>query len=321
MAEKQKTMQKILIAEDDLITAKILQKHLVTWGYDVYMEKDGEEAWNTLERENIQIALLDWMMPRLNGLQLCRKIREIRSDPYRYLILVTARTTTLDIVEGLNAGADDYITKPVEPAELRARLMTGTRIIELENSNKRLQKKLEKLAQEDSLTGFLNKRNIQERLEEELSRGKREGRPVSAILLDIDRFKEINDTYGHNGGDQVILEIARRLRQNIRKHDQIGRYGGDEILILLWNAGITHLKVIADRLCYSISEKPVLTDVGPIPVSVSVGGASSEHDLSISGEELTKISDMALYQAKHLGRNRAEIFVKRDQEREHSHAK
>ena len=313
-------MQKILIAEDDLITAKILQKHLITWGFEVFMENDGEQAWNTLEKENIQIALLDWMMPRLNGLQLCRNIRKLRSDPYTYLILVTARATTLDIVEGLNAGADDYLTKPVEPAELRARLITGTRIIELENKNKRLQKKLEKLAQEDSLTGFFNKRNIQERLEEELSRGKRENRPVSAVLLDIDFFKQINDTYGHMVGDQVLLEIASRLRQNIRNYDRIGRYGGDEILVFLWNAGIIQLKIVADRLCRAVSEKSVLTDAGPIPVTVSVGGASSENDLLLSGEELIKSSDEALYQAKHLGRNRAEIFIKKDEEKENSHA-
>lgn len=313
-------MQKILIAEDDLITAKILQKHLSTWGFEVFMENDGAQAWNTLEKENIQIALLDWMMPRLNGLQLCRKIRKLRSDPYTYLILVTARATTLDIVEGLNAGADDYLTKPVEPAELRARLMTGTRIIELENKNKRLQKKLKKLAQEDSLTGFFNKRNIQERLEEEVSRSRRENLPVSAAMLDIDYFKQINDTYGHTVGDQVILEVASRLRQNIRKYDRIGRYGGDELLVLLWNAGIIQLRIVVDRLCNAVSEKPLLTDAGPISVTVSVGGASSENNLHLSGEELIKSSDEALYQAKHLGRNRAEIFIKKEEEKENSHA-
>ena len=314
-------MQKILIAEDDLITAKILQKHLVSWGFDVFMEKNGEDAWNTLEKEHIQIALLDWMMPGMNGPQLCRKIRKLRSDPYTYIILVTARATTTDVVEGLNAGADDYLTKPIEPAEMKARLMTGTRIIELENKNKRLQKKLEKLAQEDSLTGFFNKRNIQERLEEELSRGRRENRPVGTVLLDIDKFKQINDTHGHTVGDQAILEIASRLRQNIRIYDRIGRFGGDEILVLLWNAGIIQLRIVADRLCKAVSENPILTDSGPLVVSVSVGGASSENDLSLSGEDLIKRSDEALYQAKHLGRNRAEIYINRTEEKENSHVK
>ncbi len=300
-------MSKILIAEDDLITAKIIERHLQEWGYRVFIEKNGEDAWHTLEQENIQIALLDWMMPKMDGLQLCQKVRASRSDPYTYLILLTARTSTSDIVEGLNAGADDYITKPVEPAELRARLMTGIRIIELENKNKRLQKKLEKLAREDSLTGFLNKKNIHERLEEELSRGLREQQPISAVLLDIDRFKQINDTYGHNVGDQVLLEIAGRLRENVRRHDHIGRYGGDEILVLLWHTSTEHLRIVADRLCACISREPIPTDAGPVKVTVSVGGASSEDHFNISAEDMIKVADLALYDAKHQGRDRVEI--------------
>ncbi|MFA9454529.1 MAG: diguanylate cyclase [Candidatus Aminicenantaceae bacterium] len=300
-------MSKILIAEDDLITAKIIERHLQEWGYGVFIEKNGEDAWETLEQENIQIAILDWMMPKMDGLQLCQKVRASRSDPYTYLILLTARASTADIVEGLNAGADDYITKPVEPAELRARLMTGIRIIELENKNKRLQIKLEKLAREDSLTGFLNKKNIHERLEEELSRGLREQQPISAVLLDIDRFKQINDTYGHNVGDEVLLEIAGRLRENVRRHDHIGRYGGDEILVLLWHTSTEHLRIVADRLCTCISRDPIPTDAGPLKVTVSVGGASSEDHFNISAEDMIKVADLALYDAKHQGRDRVEI--------------
>lgn len=300
-------MSKILIAEDDLITAKIIERHLKKWGYTVFFENNGEDGWKTLEKENIQIALLDWMMPGMDGLQLCRKIRDSRSDPYTYLILLTARASTDDIVEGLNAGADDYITKPLEPAELRARLMTGIRIIELENKNKRLQKKLEKLAREDSLTGFLNKKNIHERLEEELSRGLREKQPISAVLLDIDRFKQINDTHGHNVGDQVILEIAGRLRDNVRRHDHIGRFGGDEIMVLLWHTSTEHLRIVADRLCSCVSREPIPTDAGPLQVSVSVGGASSEDHLNISAVDMIKVADLALYDAKHQGRDRAVI--------------
>ncbi len=300
-------MSKILIAEDDLITAKIIERHLKKWGYTVFFENNGEDGWKTLEKENIQIALLDWMMPKMDGLQLCRKIRDSRSDPYTYLILLTARASTDDIVEGLNAGADDYITKPLEPAELRARLMTGIRIIELENKNKRLQIKLEKLAREDSLTGFLNKKNIHERLEEELSRGLREKQPISAVLLDIDRFKQINDSHGHNAGDQVILEIAGRLRDNVRRHDHIGRYGGDEIMVLLWHTSTEHLRIVADRLCSCVSREPIPTDAGPLQVSVSVGGASSEDHLNISSADMIKVADLALYDAKHQGRDRAVI--------------
>ncbi len=307
-------ISKILIAEDDHVTARILEKHLSSWGYSVYLEKNGEAAWSTLDKEHIQIAILDWMMPRLNGLQLCQKIRASKSGPYTYLILLTARASTEDIVKGLNAGADDYITKPVEPAELQARLNTGNRIIELENRNRRLQKKLEKMAREDSLTGFLNKKNIQERLEEELSRSLREQLPIGAVLLDIDRFKRINDTYGHHIGDQVLLEIAARIRNSIRRHDLVGRYGGDEILVLLWNANSDSLRIVTQRLCSCISSQPLPTDAGPLEVSVSVGGVSSQDRLNISAKSLIELSDQALYYAKKMGRNRAEIIESKEKE-------
>jgi len=308
---------KILVAEDDPITARILEKYLSDWSYLVFPATNGEDAWKALEAENIQIALLDWMMPKLNGLELCRRIRKEKSDPYVYLILVTARSSTQDIVEGLNAGADDYITKPVEPAELKARLQTGNRIISLENNNKKLQKKLEKLAREDSLTGFLNKKNIHLRLKEELSRGNREKFPVSTLLLDIDEFKNINDSYGHHIGDQVIREISRRLRLAIRKHDHIGRYGGDEFLILLWHTDSDSLQNIARRLCSSIADDPIPTEAGPLPVSLSVGGASSGDHFDVTPDTLLKWSDQALYSAKHLGRNRAEIFTNSKKENQH----
>lgn len=311
-------MSKILIAEDDLITARILNKHLTEWGFQVFQEKNGEDAWSTLDNHDIQLAILDWMMPKLNGLQLCRKIRQQKSDPYTYLILLTARTSTDDIVEGLNSGADDYITKPVEPAELRARLQTGKRIIELENRNKKLQRKLEKLAREDSLTGFLNKKNIHLRLEEELSRANRESLPVSALLLDIDKFKEINDKHGHHIGDQVLREISRRLRLAIRKHDQIGRFGGDEILVLLWHTDSESLRIVADRLCGCVSGEPIPTDAGPLEVSVSVGGASSDDRFSVSADTLLQLSDQALYSAKYKGRNRAEIVQISEKDKQHA---
>ena len=185
--------------------------------------------------------------------------------------------------------------------------MTGIRIIELENKNKRLQKKLEKLAREDSLTGFLNKKNIHERLEEELSRGLREKHPISTILLDIDKFKQINDTHGHNVGDQVILEIAGRLRESVRRHDHIGRYGGDEIMVLLWHTSTEHLRIVADRLCACVSGEPIPTDAGPLQVTVSAGGASSEDHMDITAADMIKVADLALYDAKHQGRNRAVI--------------
>ncbi len=301
-------MLKVLIAEDDRVSARILENHLTKWGYRVFLEKNGEEAWITLDKENIQIAILDWMMPKLNGIQLCKKIRKRESDFYTYIILLTARTSTEDIVKGLNAGADDYITKPVEYLELKARLSTGRRIIELENYNRKLRDRLEKLAQQDSLTGFLNKKNITVRLQEELSRSKRDHSPVASILIDIDKFKRINDTYGHHVGDQVLVEISSRLKAFVRTHDQIGRYGGDEILVIAWDADSHRLKKIMERLRKAVSGTPFSTDAGPIAVSISLGGITSEFKTDISAEELIKLSDQALYEAKNKGRDRAETI-------------
>jgi len=301
-------MLKVLIAEDDRVSARILENHLNKWGYQVFLEKNGEEAWKTLDRENIQIAILDWMMPKLNGIQLCKKIRKRETDLYTYLILLTARTSTEDIVKGLNAGADDYITKPVEYLELKARLSTGQRIIELEHHNRKLRDRLEKLARQDSLTGFLNKKNIELRLQEELSRSQRDHRPLASILIDIDKFKQINDTYGHHVGDQVLVEISSRLKKNIRGHDQIGRYGGDEILIIAWDADSCTLKKITERLRKAISGIPFKTDAGPLDISISLGGITSEYKADMTAEELIKLSDQALYQAKSKGRDRAETI-------------
>jgi diguanylate cyclase (GGDEF)-like protein len=302
------TMMKVLIAEDDRVSARILENHLKQWGYKVFLEKNGEDAWTTLDQGNIQIAILDWMMPKLNGIQLCRKIRKRESDLYTYIILLTARTSTEDIVKGLNAGADDYITKPVEYLELKARLNTGRRIIELENYSRKLRDRLEKLARQDSLTGFLNKHNITLKMKEELSRSRRDRCPVASILIDIDKFKLINDTHGHHVGDQVLMEIASRLKKNMREHDQIGRFGGDEILVLAWGAGQKGLEVILERLRASISDKPFKTDAGLLDVSISLGGISTEIDMDITAKELIKLSDQALYEAKSKGRDRAETI-------------
>lgn len=301
-------MLKVLIAEDDRVSARILETHLKKWGYQVFLERDGENAWKTLDRENIQIAILDWMMPKLNGVQLSRKIRKRGADFYTYIILLTAKAGTEDVIKGLNSGADDYITKPVEYLELKARLNTGRRIIKLENHNHKLRAHLERIARQDSLTGFLNKRNIMQRLEEELSRSRRDHCPVGCILIDVDRFKLINDTHGHHVGDQVLVELASRFKKVVRRHDHIGRYGGDEIMVITWDADNRALAKVAERLRQTISGDPFMTDAGPLDVRISLGVVSTKNKPELSPEELIKLSDLALYEAKSKGRNRAETL-------------
>jgi len=294
----------VLIAEDDRISGRILERHIKGWGYKPYLAQDGEHAWEIFQNNPIEVAILDWMMPRVNGLELCRRIRQpkyLDHGNYVYIILLTARDEREDLLRGLNSGADDYIIKPFDPLELRARLNTGRRIIEL-------QRLLNKQATYDALTGLLNRRRLLGRAQEEYSRHQRENKPLSLILFDIDDFKKINDTYGHLAGDAILVEVAKRLRRGLRQYDHVGRYGGDEILALLPNCNFQALQKIAERLATLIAEKPILYESQAFSVSISAGGLSTESYPSLSLQELIALSDKALYQAKRAGRNRVIIL-------------
>lgn len=299
----QKSMLKVLIADDDPISQRILEKNIKDWGYKVIIVNNGQEAWKALQKEEIRMAIFDWMMPKINGVRLCQKVRLQKKDTYTYIILLTSRDQQEDIVEGLSSGADDYIVKPFNTLELEARLQTGKRIIDLQNQLIQSKKQLERLATQDSLTKIWNRATIIKHLEEELNRSSREKKPVGTILMDIDYFKNINDTHGHHVGDEVLIDVASRLRKNIRSYDKIGRYGGDELLVALPNCSLLTVKEIAERLRRVVCKKKVKTEIGPIAVTLSLGGASSEDQFVISAENLIKASDRALYQAKRNGRN------------------
>jgi two-component system cell cycle response regulator len=294
----------VLVAEDDQISGRILERHIKGWGYKPYLAQDGEQAWEIFQNNPIEVAILDWMMPRVNGLELCRRIRQpkyLNHGSYVYIILLTARDEREDLLRGLSSGADDYIIKPFDPLELRARLNTGRRIIEL-------QRLLKKQATYDALTGLLNRRSLLGRAQEEYSRRQRENKPLGLILFDVDDFKKINDTYGHQTGDAILSEVAKRLRRGLRQYDHVGRYGGDEILALLPNCDCQALQKISERLAASIAERPILYESHTFSVSVSAGGLSTENYPSLSLQELIALSDKALYQAKRAGRNRVVIL-------------
>ncbi len=286
---------KILIADDDIVSRKMLEKALKDCGYKLVITRNGEAAWEALiEDKDIQLIILDWMMPKIDGIELCRKIRNLNKDKntYTYIILLTSKDTPEDVLKGLSSGADDYITKPFHHLELKARLNTGIRIIELHN----------RLTQ-DSLTKLPNRNKIIQHLDEELNRSLREKKPVGVIMADIDNFKMINDTYGHQVGDEVLIEIASRLQRNLRRYDKIGRYAGDELLIVIPNCKHSNLKGIAERLRKNVSDNKITTGAGLLEVTLSLGCASSEHFPFISTGELIKASDEALYMAKRNGRN------------------
>jgi len=294
---------KILVAEDDVISCKALQNKLQDWGYDVLTAHNGEDAWTLFMTEDIRLAILDWKMPKMEGTELCKKIRqeyeEIKSR-YVYVIMLTAKNLKADRIKGLSCGIDDYMTKPVSFVELKIRLKNGERIIQLEDNRIHL-------ASLDGLTKLWNRNKILEFLEEELDRGRRCGQPTGIIMVDIDYFKQINDTYGHFTGDKVLAEVADRLKREIRRYDKIGRYGGDEMFFVLPNCRQAHLQKIANRLRCCICNKAIPTKSGPLKVSISLGAISSEISSKAPSSDLIQASDRALYAAKKLGRNRLVI--------------
>lgn len=290
---------KILIAEDNVILSQNLAKNISNWGYKVVTARNGSEAWNTILKDDIRLAILDWMMPGFDGITLCRKIRKElakNKSKYIYIILLTGKNQQDDIIEGLSAGADDYMVKPANLLELKVRLMNGSRIIALED--KRIQ-----LATTDSLTDLWNRRKIFEIFEEELDRGTREHIHIGAIMIDIDNFKQVNDNFGHTTGDRVLTEVAFRLKHSLRLYDKIGRYGGDEMLIVLPNCDQNNMTVIAERLRQVICTKKIKTNAGDLNITISLGGASTQNFNEISLDKLLESSDKALYLAKRRGRN------------------
>lgn len=300
---------KILIAEDDLVTSRVLEKRLSKWGYDVVVARDGDEAWEIIRNsDSPNMVILDWMMPVLDGLEVCRRIRTLEREPYIYIIFLTTRGQTGDIVEGLDAGADDYIVKPFDSHELEVRIRAGKRIIDLQVELIAARETLRIQATHDSLTGMWNHTEIINILEKELERSKRDKSSVGIIMADLDNFKQINDTYGHQNGDIVLCEISHRITSVLRPYDSIGRYGGEEFLMVLPGCELKSAARTAERLCKGVGFDGIEISSGKILTSVSAGVASSQGVEEITAEVLIKRADEALYKAKNLGRNRVEMF-------------
>jgi len=294
---------KILIAEDDQISSRILQKNIENWGYKAVLARSGQAALEALQDEELRLSILDWMMPGMDGVEVCRKIRCRKKYKYTYIIMLSAKDRKQDIIAGLSSGADDYMTKPVNFLELRARLKTGKRIIDLEDKLLLIQNQLKDIASRDSLTKIWNRSEISKFLSEELERGLREKKPTGVVLLDLDHFKKINDFYGHAIGDQALLQVVSRLKRKIRKSDKIGRYGGDEIIIILPNCGLDEIKKVGERLRLAVGKIGIKTDLDTVPVTVSAGCATSELPGTASADKLIKVADRALLKAKGQGRN------------------
>jgi two-component system cell cycle response regulator len=308
MSQEQEPKDRILIAEDDPVSRRVLETLLKKWGYDVVVATDGLEALRLLEsREAPRLAVLDWMMPGMEGIEICRRVREDSTRPYMYLLLLSARSQRDDLLRGLESGADDYLTKPFDAQELRARLHVGKRILELQDNLISAREKLLFQATHDALTGIANRGVSLDALRRERYRQTREGGSFAIAMLDIDHFKYVNDTYGHSAGDTVLTEAALRIKNCIRPYDTVGRYGGEEFLIVVPASDALGALGLAERIRISIEATPVVTEDRKITITASLGVAVSPATNSFDAATMLQMADGALYRAKKMGRNRVEL--------------
>lgn len=294
---------KILLVEDSCIERHRIGGYLTDWGFEFFAVESGTEAVKLLEGpEPPEMVLLDWMLPGLDGIDVCRRIRTYGSrEKYIYTVMLTAMNRKRDLLVAMEAGADDYLAKPVDPSELRARIMAGKRILDLQQS-------LRFSATHDFLTNLLNRSEILAAIEREFSRGEREGKPSTVIMADIDHFKCINDSLGHAAGDEVLKEVARRLKSDLRSYDVVGRYGGEEFLIILPGCPITTGVRRAEEIRNLVAQDPILTPFGTISATLSLGVTVTCSARNQSVSDLLLEADISMYAAKKNGRNRVELF-------------
>jgi two-component system, cell cycle response regulator len=303
-------VNRVLVAEDDPVTRRILEVRLRNWNYEVVAFDSGFHAWEAIQANDApELLLLDWMMPGVDGIELCRRIRALNKPVYPYILLLTARATKQDILTGFEAGADDYLTKPFHVDELHARLRAGSRILTLQSELIQTREQLRFHATHDALTGVWNRKGISDLLTHELARAKRTNEPLGLMMIDLDHFKSVNDTYGHAVGDEVLKEIASRLALSVRSYDLVGRYGGEEFLVILSGATIEEVRRRAQRLCAVLEQSPVRSETREVRVTISIGAVEAPINQLVTQNRLVELADRALYRAKELGRNRVETCV------------
>jgi two-component system, cell cycle response regulator len=296
-------LMNVLIADDDPVSRRLLEVSLSREGYPVSVAANGAEALRLLELpDGPRLTVLDWMMPEVDGVDVCRIIRRSPREAYVYIILLTARGHQAEVIQGLEAGADDYVIKPFDLHELKARVRAGMRILELQEQLVIAREQSRVQATHDSLTGLLNHVAILTELERELARSFREGNPVAVLMADIDYFKGVNDTFGHPAGDVVLHETARKMMSLVRPYDAVGRYGGEEFVAVLPGCDLDAAVKRADSIREFVCGQPVLVADVSIPITLSIGVVVAWEDARPG--QLLQAADEALYVAKNAGRNR-----------------
>jgi two-component system chemotaxis response regulator CheY len=290
---------KILIVDDSASNALILRRLVERLGHDAVLARDGIEAWQALEDRSISLVISDWVMPRMDGLELCRRIRARRDSRYVYFILLTVKCDRSDRLQGLRAGADDFLVKPPDPEELFSRLEIARRLMAMQDELERKNQLLAELATTDELTGLKNRRRFREDLELQFQIAIRQSIPLSVVMLDVDRFKSLNDEFGHPAGDLVLKGVADILKAGLRGQDTPARYGGEEFVLLLPGTEGRNATIVAERLRGSLSR----VEPSPRPITASFGVAEL-HRQHRSPDDLVAEADRALYVAKQQGRDR-----------------
>jgi len=300
----------ILVADDSPLFRDMLQKLLLEWGYEVTVVPDGQQAWDILRQENgPRLALLDWMMPGMEGAEVCRQVRARIRDRYVYMLLLSVRAELEDVVKGMESGADDYIIKPFQVDELRARLRAGRRVLALQEELVEAREALREQATRDGLTGLWNRTAIFEILQNELARSARSGEPLIVLMADLDGFKPVNDHFGHMAGDAVLRQVAARMRASVRRYDAVGRYGGEEFLIVLPGCELPSGLALAERIRHAIGTECFRAGDTEIGLTCSLGAACAIPPAIPHADDLVREADAALYRAKHQGRDRVEAAV------------
>lgn len=293
---------KVLIADDDKISRLVVKNLLNSLGYEVLEAEDGERAWQVLQEEAIQLLVLDWVMPKIEGPELCRRLRSSKGEDY-YIIVLTGRNSSEDIVAGLQAGADDYITKPFQPQEFAIRLKIARRILELRQTMKEAVEDQRYMAQHDVLTGILNRKEIINVLEKEIHRAQRQKSKLSVLMGDVDNLRQINEMHGKAAGDAVLAEVAKRMKNSLRIYDNVGRYGGDEFLLVMPGCSVNEARLIARRILNVVKNQSVMYYNKDISVTISLGLASHDDPEQADMQSLIQAAIAAMRQAKANGHN------------------